>query len=1166
VAGPASALRLQLIGPAAVTRAGTPLPLPTRKTLALLALLAAGATSRALLATQLWSTLDEAAARRNLRRELHRLREAGLGEMLVDAGDRLALADGLTCDLREFHLAHEHGDHAACAAFGPGPLLDGLQLADAGGFDDWLSTQRAQHAEAWCGSAHALAAQLAEQGRAREALAWLARVTDTDPLHEASVRLAMRCHQQLGAPQAAVALYDRLAARLQAELGLAPLAATRELADRLRAGAPAAAAPAPARPAGDPLPARVPFVGRESAIDAMESAWAAQRSIVLVGEPGSGKTRLASDFAAAHGAFALVPCRSADRGIAYASATRALRALLASGDATVLPDWVRAELARLLPELGAPPPLQSNEERARFVAGVALGWQLLLRANFNSVLIDDWHHADEASAELFVHLAQRAHDAHAEGGEPGARLLIASRPLGAGTAAAQALARLGESGQLTRIELEPLTPTQLQLMIQQLSGASGALLFAQRLHRATGGNPLFAIETLRHLFETGLLRVGAGGGWETPFDDATQDYRELPVPPTVRAAVLARVTALGDGALRLLESASLAGDPFTLARLDGTTALSEFERVAALEAALSARLLARETPEGYRFTHDLVAQAVAEQLSPERARLLHRRLAVTAQQQGLAPARVAAHLQAAGDGVPALNWRLRAADAAEAAFAHAEALAQLTLALPAAQSAEQRVLLQLRRASIARLLLDAQSAESALADALATCADTLPQRHAARVALANHRLAADRVEEALKLLDAVIADPQAGPDDRAQALLTRATAHQKRGSAQTEVDLEAAAAQLPPGPSALRARALTGLGNSAMRRGAFAAAAQAFESSAREFEAAGAEPAGRANALWRQGAALNLLGEQARATDLLEHGLAEARRAHHIGHQRGAILNLVKVLTQTGELERAARLLEQGMALSPAFSSPAEETALRQSAYYVAYLRGELGQALQLADAAIAHADGTAEVYWKVGARMLVADLALHLHDHERAARWLGQAQQLEREHALGYHHALLAAKQAWLALDQGNPAAAQMLLDTLADVEPAPEDALVVDHVRARTLLALNRPAEAWAAVAADKPPAALDAWTMRQAARVAAQRRLGTLDAAQLAELQAQDAAHRLPPLESQVLAAELHGALRALGQRHAAERARRRALARRARLAATLPDAERVRWLQR
>ena len=73
---------------------------------------------------------------------------------------------------------------------------------------------------------------------------------------------------------------------------------------------------------------------------------------------------------------------------------------------------------------------------------------------------------------------------------------------------------------------------QLELL-QRLSGAERPERFAARLGHATAGNPFFLAETLRHLAEQQLLSVGRDGLWCTPFDDATQDYRELPVPASV---------------------------------------------------------------------------------------------------------------------------------------------------------------------------------------------------------------------------------------------------------------------------------------------------------------------------------------------------------------------------------------------------------------------------------------------------------------------------------------------------------------------------------------------------------------------------------------------------------------------------------------------------------
>ena len=94
---------LQILGPVAVRDGATLVPMPTQKLQGLLVLLAlAGPVPRARLAAWLWAETNDASARRNLRRELARLRDAGAGALLQAAGDQLALADTVVCDARQF--------------------------------------------------------------------------------------------------------------------------------------------------------------------------------------------------------------------------------------------------------------------------------------------------------------------------------------------------------------------------------------------------------------------------------------------------------------------------------------------------------------------------------------------------------------------------------------------------------------------------------------------------------------------------------------------------------------------------------------------------------------------------------------------------------------------------------------------------------------------------------------------------------------------------------------------------------------------------------------------------------------------------------------------------------------------------------------------------------
>ena len=102
-------VHLTLFGPPQLACDGRVIPLPVRKTLALVVYLAVeGRTSRARLAELFWGGLDEARARRNLRHALHRLRGSELHELVITDDDTVAL-DGLSDDLHAFEAAVASG-------------------------------------------------------------------------------------------------------------------------------------------------------------------------------------------------------------------------------------------------------------------------------------------------------------------------------------------------------------------------------------------------------------------------------------------------------------------------------------------------------------------------------------------------------------------------------------------------------------------------------------------------------------------------------------------------------------------------------------------------------------------------------------------------------------------------------------------------------------------------------------------------------------------------------------------------------------------------------------------------------------------------------------------------------------------------------------------------
>ncbi len=127
-------LGLKILGHPALHRDGAALPLTTRKAMALLVLLArsGGPLPRARVVALLWPALDEQLGRRNLRRELARLREAGAGDAVLAEGDALALASTVSCDVEAFDAALRDGQPDQALALWRGPPADGFALGEVG--------------------------------------------------------------------------------------------------------------------------------------------------------------------------------------------------------------------------------------------------------------------------------------------------------------------------------------------------------------------------------------------------------------------------------------------------------------------------------------------------------------------------------------------------------------------------------------------------------------------------------------------------------------------------------------------------------------------------------------------------------------------------------------------------------------------------------------------------------------------------------------------------------------------------------------------------------------------------------------------------------------------------------------------------------------------------
>ncbi len=774
---------LRLFGAPVALRAGQPLRL-ARKSMALLAYVAlAGPTTRTRVANVFWGALDNASARRNLRREVHRLGEVQAADFVISDGERLSLATGIAVDVSAFeHLLRT--SPADALPLYAGPLLDGLEVADSPAFSDWLANERERLAAL---RRRALQAELARHeaaGRPRQALEHALALVAEDPLQEAPYSDAMRLCYAVGERARALELFERCRTVLRDELGLDPLPATAALAERIRAAE--RLAPIAAHDDGRDLARSdatlVGLIGRESQLAALRAC--ATPLALIEGEPGVGKSRLATEYALDHAPLLRLRGSAVWRGAPLHPLTelvqRALDDPALRAKLHALPAGDRAQLARLVPALADEPATDTSPPaRARFFAALTRSLDALLGGGV--LVADDVQWLDETTLEALEALARAPAPPTTASPRPartGARIVFTARSaeLAQAPTASEMLRRLQHAGLLTRLTLPPLDDSGTLRLVRELSGTAGGECFAGRLQRASGGNPFFILEIIRYLFDIGELRVEPGGEWSTPYDDATSDYAELPVPPTVHKAVAERIERLGPAVRRLLETAALAGDLFTLADVRPATALAERDALQALERALQAQLL-MPANDAYRFVHDLGRAAAEGEVRPERRRLIHRRLAATLQERRGAPDRIVQHLEAAGAPSEAVTWRLRAAADAERRFARTEVVAHLQAALEdgarGAQAVEVRLaLIKARRALGPQALAD-NAAEFDAIDAELATVDDDAQRMRTDLLRAMHLADSGHHDQALRLIEQVLARPyarRAPPHEQCRAL------------------------------------------------------------------------------------------------------------------------------------------------------------------------------------------------------------------------------------------------------------------------------------------------------------------------------------------------------------------------------------------------------------
>lgn len=577
----------------------------------------------------LWPHLDVEAGAANLRKAAHYARQAlASPEAVVLRGGQVALFPSwpVETDAASFEAqaraALAGGDATACAA--AASAYSGDLLPEAL-YEEWAQAPRER-----------LRSRYVEL--LRRSGQW-ERLVEVEPTDEPAYRELMQRELTVGSRPAAIRWYGRLRTALRRELGIMPSGDAEAIYDECVAGL------------GITEPA---FVGRQLEL---ARATALLRSepggdlgaLVVRGPAGIGKSALCREVAGVARAegWMVIAVGATEAGGPYAPLASVAEQLLARDPALL--DTVgsrgRSVLAELT-SLAAPAAPPESPLTRHKVIGAFRG--LLLAAGDGAavaLIVDDAHLADEATIDVLHHLGSA-------GGTP-VLVVLAYRPEPAPEVLARGVARLARGGKAVEIDLGPLHREDAATLVAAGAPTPRTEKVVDRIIDLAQGNPFLTLE----LAQSPVAGVPA-------------------LVATARDAVASRFLDLDEGTVAMLRRLALAGDDLDPASVVALTGSSEAEAFALLDVALGAGVLVVSGAR-YRFRHELVRQALVEQLPPHQRLAVHRDTARRLAGADAAPGLIARHWLDGGRPDEAIDWLLAAAGQAVKLGAFADALAHL---------------------------------------------------------------------------------------------------------------------------------------------------------------------------------------------------------------------------------------------------------------------------------------------------------------------------------------------------------------------------------------------------------------------------------------------------------------------------------------------------------
>jgi DNA-binding SARP family transcriptional activator len=667
------------------------------------------------LAFLFWPDTAETQARNNLRQLIHQLRLAfpEVEHLLhLDASTVSWRSEAqVRLDVAAFEEALARASEAERRHDAPGTqaLLEEADTLYRGAlvpscYDDWIAPERDRlrqvHQQALI--------QLLSLAEARSdyatAVGYGERLLQLDPLSEDLARTVMRLHATNHDRASALRVYHCIVDTLQRELGVEPDPATRAAYEHLMrqdTGAPTAAETST-------FAASAALIGREREWQELRAAWQhttteEPRFVLLAGEAGIGKSRLAEDFLA----------WASQQGAITASA----RSYAAEGQLALLPvaEWLRsaelrrpldqldtaliADIARIVPELFAgrsdvphSAPITDYGQRQRFFE--ALARAVLATSRPVVLLLDDLQWCDADTLE-WLHFLLRYDQA--------SQLLVIgcvrSEELSPTHPLNPLLLQLHRAASVSEVTLERLDAGATGQLAEQMARQRLDAEAVASLYHETAGIPLFVVELLRA--EQGQMRAGARGAAGSSRHSPFKAGRALPA--RVQAVLSGRLRQLSPEARAFASLAATVGRAFSAELLQAAGQVDADSTVRAMDELWHRRIVREDGSANYDFTHDKLREVAYAETSVPHRRQQHRRVAEALEslhKDNLDPycGQVATHYERAGLLEQALPYLQRAAAVAQRLFANEEALGllarglELLQELPAGMNRDQQEL------------------------------------------------------------------------------------------------------------------------------------------------------------------------------------------------------------------------------------------------------------------------------------------------------------------------------------------------------------------------------------------------------------------------------------------------------------------------------------------